>query len=67
VAWGGPGQTPQHGTRHAIPAPIPWACKSMKSNTKVKQIKVKNHTQIKVKVNKKFAIIMNFRMNSMTY
>jgi len=33
----------------------------------VKQIKVKNHTQIKVKVNKKFAIIMNFRMNSMTY
>ena len=46
VTWGGARQAPQKGTRHVVPVFIPkamvaWACRSMKSNTKVKQIKAK--------------------------
>jgi len=44
--WGGARQAPQRNTYRAIPVLIlkpmvAWACRSMKSNTKVKQIKAK--------------------------
>ena len=45
VVWGSAEQVPQRSTRHAVSIPIlkttvAWACRSIKSNTKVKQIKV---------------------------